>query len=289
MNTIRESWPKPLEAFLEMSGQYPNKRLGQHFLIDPSVLDKTIKAGQITSTDTVIEIGAGCGILTERLLAHAGRVVAVEIDGELVSFLNTYYKDEIRAGKLQVLEQDARTFDPAQHAQIQRPYKIVGNIPYYLTSPLIRHFLQLSPKPELILFLIQREVAERICAKPGEMNMLSLMTQLVATPEIVARVPKEAFYPSPKVESALIKITIPTNPRYKISPETKDQLMSIAKHAFSKKRKTIVNALESSKQSKEEIRAALDAATIEQQKRPQDLSIEQWIELTNVLTRVTIK
>ena len=118
------------------------------------------------------------------------------------------------------------------------------------------------------------------------MNLLGLATQLVAEPEIITRVPKEAFYPMPKVESALINITLPATPPYQISPEAKAKLMTLAKQAFSKKRKTIVNALESPEHTKEEIRAALDTTHIAYQQRPQDLSIEQWIQLTVELTHV---
>lgn len=311
---IRESWPKPLEAYLAYgegesttsayshnsahpntgarphASHHPNKRLGQHFLTEPRVLDATIKAAAITSADTVVEIGAGCGILTERLLAHAGNVIAIEIDAELVAFLQDYFAPDIATGKLTILAQDARLFKPDAHVA-SRAYKIVGNIPYYLTSPLVTQVLSYEQRPESITFLIQREVADRICAAPGEMSILGLLAQLESTAEIVIHVPKQDFYPAPKVESAVIKLTpfaSHANPN-QLTAEEKIQLIDLAKQAFSKKRKTLVNGLESDTCTKEWVRDVIDAAGLEQQMRPQDLSVEQWMLLTRAWSRATMQ
>jgi len=296
---IRTSWPAPLEAWLAWQAEHPvmgglagvagprptNKRLGQHFLLEPRVLDATVSAACMSETDTVVEIGAGCGILTEKLLASAGKVIALEIDSALVAFLREYFADAIAGGRLEIREQDARLFEPPT----DEPYTIVGNIPYYLTSPLIRRLIDIAPAPRGLTFLIQKEVAERICAHPGQLNLLGLAVQLGAHPRMITQVEPDDFYPPPEVLSAVIQIDIPPAPPHPITREERAQLMALAQLAFSKKRKTLANAIESDALAKPVIKEIVRGIGLRDDARPQDLSIEQWILLTRAVGGATLK
>ncbi|MGC8651450.1 MAG: 16S rRNA (adenine(1518)-N(6)/adenine(1519)-N(6))-dimethyltransferase RsmA, partial [Minisyncoccia bacterium] len=187
----------------------PKKWLGQVFLKNKVFLSKIIKAGGISSKDVVLEVGPGKGVLTETLLQVGAKVLAIEKDPQLVKFLQEKFKNH---KNLTIIGADIRDFLKNKSFytkyKIQNTeYKVVGNIPYYLTSHLLRLLLELEKKPQIIVLMIQKEVAQRIIAQPPKMNLLAVSIQFFAKPEIIAYVPKSAFWPQPKVDSAIIKLT----------------------------------------------------------------------------------
>jgi 16S rRNA (adenine1518-N6/adenine1519-N6)-dimethyltransferase len=246
------------------------KRLGQNFLHDKSVLQKIIEAGEVSKDDLIIEVGAGKGVLTEELVKHAGSVKALEIDDDLIPML----EDKFRNTKnLEIVHEDVLNFTPPS-----RPYKVIANIPYYITSPIIRHFLHSTP-PTLMILLIQKEVAQKIVSEEG--SVLSLMIKMFADPEIVCTVPKEAFRPQPKVESAVIKLKTLTKPRINIDTES---FLKLIKIAFSQPRKTLVNNLSNGlHEPKEEIEKIIEGLGLDKKIRAQKLSFMEWEKLINKL------
>ncbi len=230
---------------------FPDKSRGQNFLVDKNILQKIIAAAELKPSDTIIEIGAGQGILTAELAKHAKRVIAFEIDKKLISLLKEKFESfenvEIIEGdilkNIKILNIKYSIFN----------YKVVANIPYNITSAVLEKFLSAENKPSLLVLMVQREVAERICAcphryakrcgraKPGEMSLLSVMVQYYGQPEIVARVPATAFWPTPKVESAILKIKIRDKEIKEIDFEKK--FFQIVKAGFSHRRKMLKNNL----------------------------------------------
>lgn len=238
------------------------KHLGQNFLKSYSVLQKIIAAADLNKDDHVIEIGPGQGFLTEALLEKAGKVTAIEKDHDLIEPLQEKFPD------LDLIEGDALKFSPPE-----TPYKVVANIPYYITSPLINHFLKDTPHhPEFLVLMTQKEVANKAAAKPGKLNVLALNIQTFGNIKKICKVPASAFSPQPKVESAVIKITPHKEPLVpeKILP-TYFKLIS---NAFSQKRKMLGNTL-----GKE----TCEKAGIDPMKRPQHLTIQEWAQLANAL------
>ena len=206
-----------------MSILKPKKRLAQVFLKNKAFLSKIVQAGGISSKDTVLEIGPGKGVLTEALLQAGAKVLAIEKDPQLVIFL----KEKFKTNKnLTVIHADIRDF--LKNHSVYPEYKVVGNIPYYLTSYLFRLLLELEKKPEIIVLMIQKEVAQRIVAQPPRMNLLAVSVQFFAKPEIINYVPKTAFYPQPKVDSAIIKLSPLSFPR-----KREPQFFKIVKAGFS--------------------------------------------------------
>lgn len=268
-----------LIELLKKNGLYAQKRLGQNFLVNPQVLNKIVEAANLNKEDFVIEVGPGLGILTNELAQKSGQVQSIEVDQRLIPMLkNTlgHHKN------LEIILDDAlKTKLPT------KPYKLVANIPYYITSPLLNHFLQpthsddipaapQSLHPTLIVLLVQKEVAEKICAKPGDQSVLSLQVQIFGKPEIVQIVSSASFFPRPKVDSAIIKIE--TYPESLIK-DTKT-FFRLIHGCFAQKRKTLLNSLKSALPiSKEEITQLLEKAGIDPTRRPQTLTIEEWQKL----------
>jgi len=274
---------------LEKYNIRPIKHLGQNFLIDESVLEKIISAAEISENDVILEIGPGLGILTFALAKKAKEVIAVEKDKKLAEILN----QELRIKNIknvEVINGDAlKIFNfkiPSPWLvrlgrKIQN-YKLVANIPYYLTSPLIRKFLEVENKPELMILMLQKEVGQRICAKPGDMSILSIMVQFYAIPEIIDYVSKKAFYPEPKVDSAIVKITP------KIIPEIDtEKFFALVKSGFSAKRKFLLNNLK----KKFNVRGSMfedvfSTLKIDAKSRAEKLSIENWLKLYEALKNI---
>jgi 16S rRNA (adenine1518-N6/adenine1519-N6)-dimethyltransferase len=252
----------------------PKDYMGQNFLVDEIALEEIVRAGDLKKTDIVVEVGPGLGVLTQQLAARAGKVIAIEKDRTLVDILNFNMQDH----KNFILHnQDVLRFNLQK--EIKGKYKVVANIPYYLTSKLIEVFLSQENKPELMVFLIQKEVGERIVAKPGALSLLGLSVQFFADAEILYPVPQTSFWPQPKVESVVIKIV----PRHKYDADPKT-LFRIAKAGFSGKRKQLHNTLSAGLKIPDEtvkhliIESGLDPAI-----RPQELSIGQWLALAQKL------
>lgn len=258
---------RKIKQLLEMYGARPNTDLGQHFLVEEKYLDQIIEAAQPLDDKTVLEIGPGLGVLTRRLSKEAKEVYAIEVDGRMVSILKTVC---LKCTNLIVKEIDVRNFDPSPLGN----YKIVANIPYYLTSHIIRKFLEEKNKPEELIILVQKEVAERICAKPNKMSMLSVSVQFYGSPQLVGVVPREAFYPTPQVNSAIVKIKTYATPLF--SDVNPDKFFRLVKAGFGEKRKQLVNSLSSMGFDKEDLEVLLKKAGVDSTRRAETLSLAEW-------------
>ena len=258
----------------------PKKSLGQNFLFDPVILDRIVAAGEVTATDVVLEIGPGAGSLTRCLAETAKQVIAVELDDRLIPILQYTLADHPSAAVVHgdILASSLETLIlPNQKSEIKnQKFKVVANIPYYLTSAIIRHLLESKTKPSLIVLTVQREVAERLCAKPPEMSVLAVSVQVYGEPRIVGVIPASAFYPKPDVDSAIVRIDLFSDSPFADSYAT-DQFFSIVKAGFSQKRKKLKNALASGlKMKMEEVEEMLNKAGIDSNRRAETLSVEEW-------------
>jgi 16S rRNA (adenine1518-N6/adenine1519-N6)-dimethyltransferase len=255
---------------------YPIKRLGQNFLIDKNVLRKIIEAAEISKEDVVLEVGPGIGNLTIELAKKVKKVIAVEKDKRMVEILKEGLEEE-RIKNVEIVNEDILKFLPS--FKVRRSYKVVANIPYYLTSRLIRNLLEAKRKPKLIVLMVQKEVAQRICAKPPKMNLLAVSVQFYAKPEIVSFVSKNCFWPRPKVDSAIIKIS-----NIKKQKPTKEEKLffEIVKAGFSHPRKQLINNLSKGlKKNKKIVEEWLLNCGISPDKRAEALSIEEWKRLAS--------
>ncbi|OGZ66959.1 MAG: ribosomal RNA small subunit methyltransferase A, partial [Candidatus Staskawiczbacteria bacterium RIFCSPHIGHO2_02_FULL_34_9] len=254
----------------------PNKILGQNFLINKPTLDKIIKSADLTKDDIVLEVGPGLGTLTRELATNSKRVITIEKDKRITEILRENLKEY---NNIETLEGDILKFN--DYSLLTKNYKLIANIPYYLTSPLIRKFLESENKPEEIILMIQKEVAQRICSKPGDMSLLSVSVQFYAEAKIISYVSKNCFWPAPKIDSAIIKI-IPKKERLLVDS---DLFFTIVKAGFSHPRKQLVNnlsvlkSLNGVKLTKYTISEWLSRNSINQNQRAETLSIENWINL----------
>ena len=249
----------------------PKKQLGQNFLINSSVLPKIIEAAEIKSGDTVVEIGPGTGILTEELLKAGAKVYAIEKDFDLIAGLTQKFGNN---KNLKIIHQDALWFDETTLPS----YKVVANLPFNVAAPLIRKFLESTNQPELMVLMVQKEVAEKIVAKPGdsERGILTLSVEFYGNASIIATVSKNSFRPQPKVDAAIIKIV----PAIKGDIEPK-LFFRIVKAGFAAKRQQIHNSLAATlRMPKDEVNNILKSSNIDPIKRAEDLSLEDWINLS---------
>ncbi len=277
----------------------PKKSLGQNFLVDEQHLDRVVAAADLTADDTVLEIGPGLGALTRRLAAKAGRVIAVELDDRLITILRAQFAtqshvsivhgDILKLNPVDLLA-EAVLVNRAQGApaKIVNPstYKVVANLPYYITSAVIRHLLEASVPPSLAVLMVQKEVAERICAAPGDMSILAVSVQFYAQPQIVHQVPATAFYPRPKVDSAVLRMEVFPQPVVTaVAPEI---FFRVVRAGFSQKRKQLLNTISAGLHlSKDEATAALDRAGIDPKRRAETLSLAEWGQLCVALETTT--
>ncbi len=268
---MNEIPPLNTSALLKQYGLRADKKLGQNFLQDPLVLGSIASAAEIQPTDTVLEIGPGLGSLTRYLAVSARQVVAVELDLDLIPPLQMVTKPY---DNIHIVHGDILKISPKE--LIQAPgYLVVANIPYYITSAIIRHLLENEPKPRRIVLTIQKEVADRICAKPGDMSLLALSVQIYGEPRIAKRIPANAFFPAPKVDSAVLCVDIYAAP--KIPPELLDTFFKLIKAGFSQKRKTLRNSLSAGLHlAAPEVESLLVNAGIDPMRRAETLSIEEW-------------
>lgn len=267
--------PLNIRALLRAHGLSPKKSLGQNFLSDPNVLERIVQAAEISPESSVLEVGPGLGSLTRYLAQAARLVVAVELDALFIPIL----KDVLREmPNVEVVHGDILKLDPAQLMGEDR-YLVVANIPYYITSNLIRHLLASPLKPRRMVLTIQQEVAERITAEPGDMSLLALSVQVYGKPKIVAHIPAGAFYPSPNVDSSVVRVDLYAEPRI---PEAQlNDFFRLAKSGFGQKRKTLRNSLSAGLSwSGERTAELLQESGIDPQRRAETLSIEDWKQLT---------
>jgi 16S rRNA (adenine1518-N6/adenine1519-N6)-dimethyltransferase len=265
-------------AFLRSHGIRPRHRLGQNFLEDPAALAAIVSAAGIETDDTVLEIGCGFGSLTALLASTAARVVAVEVDGRLLELASEYLRG---LGNVDLVRGDILKLSPAELG-LKPAYLAAANIPYYVTSPIIRHLLESTPKPRRLVLTIQEEVARRACAAPPEMSLLSLSIQVYGSPQVVAIIPPQAFYPVPKVNSAVLRIDAYDSPV--VPPSRLAILFRVARACFAHRRKMLRNSLAPGLNiSAGAASAILQAAGIEPSRRPQTLSVAEWGSLTRAV------
>jgi len=253
------------------------KGLGQHFLIDGEVLKRITSAAELTPTDVIVEVGPGLGILTRELAQKAGWVIAIELDNKLAALL----KQTLASfNNVTIINDDVLRIEPENLVKEPKTgYKVVANLPYYITSPVLRHFLEASAKPELMLVMVQKEVAETIVAKPGEMSLLSVSVQFYGEPRIIGYVPAECFYPAPKVDSAIVRID--PYPQPPIADE--GGFFDLVRAGFTAPRKQILNSLaQGLGVAKAEVLSLLETAGIVSQRRAETLTLEEWARLWQV-------
>lgn len=255
----------------------PDKRLGQNFLVADAYLEKIIAKASILPSDAVLEIGPGLGSLTVHLCARAARVTAVELDQRFISPLHEVTKDYTN---FELIHGDILSLAP-NDLQLPEGYFVVANIPYYITSAVIRHLLTARKKPRSLVLTIQKEVARRISSSSGKLSLLALSVLVYGNPEYAFSIPAGAFYPQPKVDSAVIKVDILNEPR--ISPSNQDTFFKLARAGFQQKRKNLRNSLSSGLHlEKSFIEELLVQANIDKNRRAETLSIDEWKKLTEL-------
>lgn len=259
----------------------PSKKYGQNFLLQPEVIDKMVAAGEIKTDDTVVEVGPGFGVLTLALAEHAKQVITFEIEKKLT----TYWEDQQKQHKnIEVVWGNVLYEFEKQAALQSKPYSVVANLPYQITSHVMRKFLETAHKPDVLVLMVQKEVAERICAQAGEMSVLALSVQYYGNPEIVTQVPRSYFWPMPAVDSAVIKIKI----HHRQTSAAEDSIFfKIVKAGFVSRRKMLVKNL-GSIADKNSIRALFTKIGLNEKVRAQELTLEQWRVLSKELLEANV-
>ncbi|PKO10204.1 MAG: ribosomal RNA small subunit methyltransferase A [Chloroflexi bacterium HGW-Chloroflexi-2] len=269
--------PSPLNVrnLLREYDLSPRKSLGQNFLVDHGALEKVVDAAEIEPIDVVLEIGAGLGSLTRFLSAAARKVVAVELDSKLIPILETVLGSE---GNVELVYGDILKLDPTRLISVDQ-YLVVANIPYYITSAIFRHLLAAKRKPRRIVMTIQKEVAQRICAEPGDMSLLALSVQVFGKARIVAKISAGSFYPAPNVDSAVIRVDLYPNP---LVDESKlDTFFQLSRAGFGQKRKMLRKSLAAGLSLPVAVaEEMLIKNDIDPTRRAETLDLEEWGKLT---------
>jgi 16S rRNA (adenine1518-N6/adenine1519-N6)-dimethyltransferase len=277
--------PAAVRRTLRAAGLRAQHRFSQNFLADVEILEDILAAAAPGPGRRILEIGPGLGFLTGALLAAGARVTAVEIDRGMVAHLGEAFAAEIEAGALRLVEGDVLDEDLA--GLVSAPYDVVANLPYHVTSPVLHRLLggEAGPRPERCVLMVQREVAERIAARPGAMSYLSVFVQYHAVPSIVRRVPRDAFEPAPAVESAILALDVrDADAPGRLPPAMEDHLWRLVQAGFRERRKMLHNVL--ARQLPVEparVAAALQEAGIAGDRRPQTLGVGEWIALLGAL------
>lgn len=265
-----------LGEVLRRHGLRLKKGLGQNFLADPVHLDRIVDAAQLAPADQVLEIGPGVGTLTARLAQRAGQVVAVELDSALLPVLA-----ETLAGcsNVTVVQGDILALDPSALMGGQ-PFKVVANLPYYITSAAIRHLLTTAAPPDLVVLTVQREVAERIVARPPEMSLLAVSVQFYAEPQMIARIPAGAFIPPPKVDSAILRLR--RWPAPPVAVPSEEDFFQVVRAGFGQRRKQLRNSLGSGLGiGGDEAGRLLAAAGVDPARRAETLALAEWAAIAS--------
>lgn len=260
----------------------PLKRLGQNFLVSKKALNVFINACDFKKNDVVLEIGPGLGTITQVIATKVKKVIATEKDKKMCEIMKQTLKD---FENIEITNQDILKLKiPISKSQCQNPkeYKMVGNLPFYITAPIIRKFLETKNQPKEMIFMIQKEVAQRICAKPPKMNLLAVSIQFYAKPKILSYLPKNSFWPQPKVDSAILRITPLINADKKLI--NANLFFEIVRAGFAHPRKQLVNNLAKGlKKDKEKVAVWLLENSIKPEQRAETLSVQDWINLTKSL------
>lgn len=280
MAALRLSSPSAVRAVLQAHGVQVKKRYGQNFLIDHNILQKIVRAADLGPDDTVIEVGPGIGALTQALAPHAGRVIAVEIDDQLIPVLH-----DVLSGytNVRVVPGDALRIDLQELAADAARVKVVANLPYYITSPLIMRFLESSLPLQRMVVMVQAEVADRLSASPGSKvyGSLSIAVQYRAEVSRVTRVPRTVFYPQPNVDSAVVALSIR---QYPVQAKDDRLFEAVVRAAFSQRRKTLRRALAPlAGEHGVDVEVLFGKAKIDPTLRGESLPIEHFIALADSL------
>ncbi|MBF6590261.1 MAG: ribosomal RNA small subunit methyltransferase A [Ktedonobacterales bacterium] len=267
-----------LRRLLARHGLHPNKSFGQHLLVSRTALDAVLEAADLAPDDEALEVGAGTGVLTVRLAARVRRVVAVELDRAILPVLR---ETTAPFANVEILARNLLSVAPVDVFGTA-PYKLVANLPYYITSLTLRHFLEAPNPPRLLVVMVQREVAERIVAPAGGLSLLGLSVQFYGHPAVVAHVPADAFFPPPRVESAIVRIDLSSQPP--LTGDARERFFGIAHAGFAEKRKQLHNNLERHLgASRETVARWLATADIAPTRRAQTLSLGEWLALTRAV------
>ena len=268
-----------LRALLRRHGvERTNKGLGQHLLISRKALDAVVAAAELTPDDNVLEVGAGTGVLTVELATRARRVVAVEMDRAILPILREVVEP---FPNVEIIPRDLLTVEPEDVFGTER-YKLVANLPYYITALIMRHILEARNRPELLVVMVQREVAERMTAAPGAMNLLGLSAQFYGAPRIVAHVLATAFFPPPKVDSAVVRLDL--FPQPPLEGPARELFFRLARAGFAEKRKQLHNSLERNLRIEPaQALGWLQACAISPERRAQSLNLDEWLALTRAV------
>lgn len=258
-----------------------NKKLGQNFLINEEIIDKIIEESKISSDDTIIEIGPGLGSLTAKLVENAKRVIAIELDENMVKILNERFS---LYNNIEIIHADILKIDIASLIKDEQNVKVVANLPYYITTPIVMKLLEEELNIDSINVMVQKEVGERFCAMPGgkEYGAITVSINYYAEPKIILEVPKINFKPVPEVDSCVINLKVK---KEHINLKNKDTFFRIIKIAFSQRRKTINNSLTGIGKSKEEIKNMLEDLNIDVNSRAENLSIQQYAEIAEYISK----
>lgn len=242
-----------------------------------------VDAADIHADDLVLEIGPGKGALTEKLVPLAGKVIAIEKDRELLPLLQDKFSDAVTTGRLEILERDILEFDETVLREYGKNYKLVANIPYYITGAIIRKFLESDFQPASMTLLVQKEVAERIVARDQKESILSISVKAYGTPKIIGKVPKRYFTPEPKVDSAIIYIEGISKANFE--KVTEESFFRVVRTGFSHKRKLLANNLEGLGLDKTFILSALETFNLPPKTRAEDVSLSTWLSLSEYLSK----
>jgi 16S rRNA (adenine1518-N6/adenine1519-N6)-dimethyltransferase len=271
-------------AFIKQHDLQPIHGRGQNYLCDPSVVVRMIEVADVREGDSVLEVGPGPGVLTEELIGQGAKVLAVELDTKLARLL-----EERLGGKtLDVINADIMDSSNAElferMGEPEKGYKVVANLPYSITSDILRRFVTEEPKPSSFTVMVQREVADRITAKPPKMSLLSVVIQLYGEPRKIVNVPASSFHPKPKVDSAVLHVSLRSKKKLQEITRQMDpeEILKVASLGFSEKRKQLKNTL-SRRFPKDVVESALSSAKIVPSERPERLTVEDWVRLSTAL------
>lgn len=276
-----------VRGLLKQYGLRPSKGLGQNFLCNQVMLERIVAAAELTGDDVVLEIGPGLGSMTELLAQLAGHVVAVELDERLIPILEGTLSG---LDNVTLIQGDILAFTPAELLRTARrespdsgtSYVVVANLPYYITSAVLRHLLEAKLKPERAVVTVQREVAERLVAEPGDMSLLAVSVQLYGQPEVLFRLRPGNFYPSPGVESAVVRVDVRPTPL--VDEADIAVFFRVVRAGFSQRRKQLRNALSAGlRMSADDVVSRLEAVGIDPRRRAQTLSVDEWARVTGAL------
>lgn len=273
--------PLNVRGILRRHGLRPKKGLGQNFLVDSAGLEKVVAAADIEPSDVVLEVGPGLGGLTRQLAQRARRVVAVELDLRLFPPLQETLAP---FSNVELVQGDILEQAPGELVG-EHGYLVVANIPYYITSALLRHLLEAEIRPRRLVLTVQREVAERICAGPGEMSLLALSVQIHGQPRVMARLPAGMFYPRPKVDSSVVRVDL--HPTASLPADELAAFFRLARAGFGQRRKTLRNSLSAGLGlPRARVEELLQGAEIDPQRRAETLGLEEWQALAHRLVQM---